>query len=222
MNDKLKQIHKESSDMDYKNVTLGKRTAKSSFLYDKRIKKYFDETIKLEHEKTKVELGTRMNKTFQRDSIKNNDHKLDLLNKVIFPSMANIIYLFEQMSKHPEIERKLRKDIHDLFGLRGIEVKRNKDIDQKYRTLLRFIRSLVDYPDNDTALHMLNIMSREVTRKLGNLALDKTDDELTLAMAGNIEKDVNQVNMYIEYLTKVRSKTDINDGSPAASRLIQF
>jgi hypothetical protein len=44
--------------------------------------------------------------------------KVIMLNKYIFPSMANIVFFFRYISRYPEIKRVFENDIKDLLGVR--------------------------------------------------------------------------------------------------------
>jgi hypothetical protein len=44
--------------------------------------------------------------------------KVILLNRCIFPSMANIVFFFRYMSRYPQLRRVFDNDIRDLLGVR--------------------------------------------------------------------------------------------------------
>ena len=44
--------------------------------------------------------------------------KVRILDKFVFPAMANLFYFFNEISKHPELQESFDDDIKDLLGVR--------------------------------------------------------------------------------------------------------
>jgi hypothetical protein len=63
--------------------------------------------------------------------------------------MANLIYFFEFINEHHELEGVFDEDIEDLFGFRGSHVERKKLDDPTYLTFFRFMSCILNYDAND-------------------------------------------------------------------------
>lgn len=63
--------------------------------------------------------------------------------------MANLIYFFEFINEHHELEGVFDEDIEDLFGFRGSHVERKKHDDPKYLAFFRFMSCILNYDAND-------------------------------------------------------------------------
>ena len=123
------------------------RQAQSGYLFSEYLDRYLQEKLKVE--KLKQESGDKISK-LDMPRIKANDkNKVKILNNHIFRSMANLVYFFEFINKHPELEGVFDDDVEDLFGLRGSHVKRHKIEDGKYLVFLRFLDAVLGYDAND-------------------------------------------------------------------------
>ena len=58
--------------------------------------------------------------------------------------MANLIYFFEFINEHHELEGVFDEDIEDLFGFRGTHVERKKLDDSKYLAFFRLMRLYIE------------------------------------------------------------------------------
>ena len=63
--------------------------------------------------------------------------------------MGNLIYFFEFINEHHELEGVFDEDIEDLFGFRGSHVERKKHDDPKYLAFFRFMSCILNYDAND-------------------------------------------------------------------------
>ena len=93
--------------------------------------------------------GNKLSKNDMLEKNANDKNKVKILNKHIFQSMANLIYFFEFINGHPELEGVFDHDVEDLFGLRGSHVKRHKIDDGKYLVFLRFLDAILSYDGNN-------------------------------------------------------------------------
>ena len=98
-----------------------KITAANCYRYEPKLEEYLIEALRLQkaEEENSKEPGSKVSNKHDREKLKNQNDKVDVLNKIIFPSMANLIYLFEFINKHPELTILLNKDIDELLGLKG-------------------------------------------------------------------------------------------------------
>lgn len=125
-----------------------KRKAHSDYPFRAfRASQYLEKYLKkkLEIEKRKKEPGYQLSEMDERESKANNKNKNKVLNKHLFPSIANLVYFFEFINKHPELDGIFDEDVQDLFGLRGPHVKRHKVSDGKYLIFLRLLDALLSY-----------------------------------------------------------------------------
>ena len=68
--------------------------------------------------------------------------KVNLLNNVIFPSMANLLFFFESVAKYPQLQKVFDSDIRDLVGInRQIQ---NGKLPPYADTFSRLITAMVD------------------------------------------------------------------------------
>lgn len=138
-------------------VDTHKRQAQDSYLFNEVLERYMKEKLRIERLKiTAEEPGNKLSEIDLREIKANDKNKVKILNKHIFPSMANLIYFFEFINKHPELEGVFDDDVEDLFGLRGSHVKRHKTDDGKYLVFLRFLDAILGYDGNDVIVEEMD------------------------------------------------------------------
>ena len=71
--------------------------------------------------------------------------KVHYLNNVIFPSMANVVYFLEMVSKNPELQEEFDDDVLDLLGLRITEEMENKGGNDF--VIARLTRAVIDWTE---------------------------------------------------------------------------
>jgi glutaredoxin-related protein len=71
--------------------------------------------------------------------------KVHYLNNVIFPSMANVVYFLEMVSKNPELQEEFDDDVLDLLGLRITEEMKNKGGNDF--VIARLTRAVIDWTE---------------------------------------------------------------------------
>src|ERR1044072_1413522 len=92
----------------------------SPFIFSKLLEGYLQEKLLIEKEiKIKKNSGGRITETDERRIRNNDDKKVRILNNHIFRAMANLIYFFEFLNKHQELDGLFDTDVEDLFGFRG-------------------------------------------------------------------------------------------------------
>lgn len=107
--------------------------------------RYFEETLDLEkHRKSgkKTDQGSSIGSTDEKMRkiglrIRNNNDAKSRAIDNLFESMANLIYFFEFIDKHPEFIERFDDDIEDLFGLKA------NTTDIKKSPFSRLIRSIL-------------------------------------------------------------------------------
>lgn len=103
---------------------------------------YLKETLRLEKVKLKKKEGGKITETDRRQIANNDDTKLSVLDKYIFPSMANLIYFFEFLNNNPQLIEKFDEDIVDLFGLKA-------HTNPKFFAFPRFVTAVIGEGFND-------------------------------------------------------------------------
>lgn len=123
-----------------------KKTTESKFLYHDSLEDYLKKKLVIERDiKMKEETKTPITETDRKVIRNNDDMKVRTLNNHIFRSMANLIYFFEFINKHHELDGVFDKDIEELFGFKGQHVKRHKMNDGNYLVFLRFLDAILNY-----------------------------------------------------------------------------
>ena len=91
------------------------------------------------------------------------------LNNDIFCSMANLIYFFEFINKHHELEGIFDEDVEELLGFKGPHAKRFKIEDPKYLTFFRLINGILNYDGDDI------VVKKDGDKVLTSRRIKKTD-----------------------------------------------
>ena len=97
---------------DSKNIPL----ATNCYTPSETLQNYLNERLQLERIEADVgdAAGTNLTKKIREMS----RMKVHVLNKIVFPSMANIVYFLETVSKNPELQKVFDNDLKELFGIR--------------------------------------------------------------------------------------------------------
>jgi hypothetical protein len=113
--------------------------AKKCFTPDARLKQYMQERLQLTKEMEKLdaagkEFSAEVNKTDRYLRTK----KTRVLDTIIFPAMAALIYFFRFIAKHPELHPLFENDIKDLLGIRRDDPEK-QDAGHMFYDLLDYI-----------------------------------------------------------------------------------
>ena len=108
--------------MSEKNIKTQKTSDKSVDKFriiteDPKLKKYLEETLRVEDLRKKKK-RTKISSPEEREIKNNDDKKVGILDKHIFGSMANLIYFFKFMFRHPELLDRFGEDIEELLRLK--------------------------------------------------------------------------------------------------------
>ena len=209
-----KDFTKDKKNWSKKAIINGKKTTANCFRYDSTLKDYLDEALRLLKEEEDVQPGSKLGNKHYTRKARNQGVKVDVLNKIIFPSMANLIYLFEFINHHPQLGRLLDKDIDELLGLKGVHFKtRNADERKKYSAFQRIMYSLISYQNKNTRLAILNIIGHEIIKQLIILGTEKEP------LIGNkiLLQDLGRAQVWMRHVT-----SDIKLNVNRAHRPITF
>jgi hypothetical protein len=145
----------------------------NSYTCSAYLKEYLKETEAIARLKDDYSADNRELGKHDKLRVRSNDaEKVRILRKNIFGSMANLIYFFEFLNKHPELISKFGDDVEELFGLRATK-------NMKSNTFPRLVYALLGYDDsrNDTKerfnyrRRLLKIMQDCINAKMLNLAM---------------------------------------------------
>ncbi|HEX5187319.1 MAG TPA: hypothetical protein VFV86_10560 [Nitrososphaeraceae archaeon] len=143
--------------------------------------------------------------------------KVDVLNKHIFRSMANLILFFEYIAKYPELRELFDDDVKELFGYirnppdlkKGESSKYNAEYSQRNAIMHRFLDSLLHWDleqdPNNFRLELLQEIYSIFTRYLISLILTENNEKLPQVIVNSIE--------HVEYLIKQHSKDYVKSGN---------
>jgi len=116
--------------------------------------------------------------------------KVYYLNNVIFPSMANIVYFLEAISKNPELQEEFDDDLKDLFGLRYPEDLKNRGYNPVIRRLTDAIIDWTERPIDDEEklsslrnsnlrLALMAIMQQVIYYKARTLSVQEMSEDIS-------------------------------------------
>lgn len=127
-----------------------KHNAQRGYIFSNVLEDYLKEKSKIEKMKRDTKRAGNQLGEIDNRAVKANDRrKVNVLNHHVFRSMANLIYFFEFINTHHELEGIFDDDVEDLLGLRGSYVKRHKIDDPKYLVFFRLIDAMLNYDSED-------------------------------------------------------------------------
>ena len=91
----------------------GTRTIKE----DHKLREFLEETLKAQQLRKKKH-QSKVTSIEERKIKNNDDKKVRILDNYIFRSMANLIYFFTFMIRHPQLMDRFGEDIEELLGLK--------------------------------------------------------------------------------------------------------
>ena len=96
--------------------------------------------------------------------------KVDVLNKHIFRSMANLIILFDNLAEHPELRNIYEEDVKELLGFIGQNAKKYED-----NIVTRLLQSILTWNTNrepiNFRLELMSSIQNVIFHKLIDLSL---------------------------------------------------
>jgi hypothetical protein len=160
-----------------------------SFDPDSRLIQYMQERLQLSVEMEKLDAaGEEFSSEINTKDRGLRTKKTRVLDQIVFPAMANLIYFFKSIAVHPELQTIFENDIKDLLGIR-------RDDPQKHDSGFLFY-DLLDY---------IIIGSKE-----GRYS-DKRDDRVDFRLILN-----DQAQKIVAYKMKQSSVSILKMGGPRA------
>jgi hypothetical protein len=138
----------------------------------------------------KYEVGEKLSKKEEEYGTKLNRRKVDVLNRIIFPSMANVTFFLECLSTYPILKDIFEKDILELLGLYQKSMKHGKSnigmicpmYSNETFVFARFISSALNngnFERFDSRFYLLEYMQREVTKIISEMAEDEFGEQFS-------------------------------------------
>ena len=94
---------------------------------DKKLVKYMKEKSSLERKsstrKARRKVDSKPKRRLRQITTKIRslqNTKTEVLDEIVFPSMANLIFFFESISRYAELEENFQADITELFGIKRL------------------------------------------------------------------------------------------------------
>lgn len=164
------------------------------------------EILLYEKEKIKNSNKSKLTTTEKRERGRINKSKTDLLDRAIFPSMANITYFFEYIEKNKILLNLFDKDIKELLGIvnqhRNEEyAKDDKGKDPTFRTSFvfgRFISSLCD-PELLIISSIKNFQKNQYN-DINQLKINKKKNKINIHIDRSIIFENNYRFILLEYM----------------------
>lgn len=174
-----------------------------SFVPSSSLKKMLEEKLRLENKRKKNEIGEE---ELRQELNKWSRRKVDVIDRHIFQSMADLTYFFEFCKKHNNILDDFENDIEELFGFKGPHMTSAKDDKLEFNIFDRFIDAIINTgnPKDFTKfrVYLINIIAYNMFKKIrGSSYLDDNfkDNELFINV---IVPDLGRAHSWIKYLLK--------------------
>jgi len=198
---------------------------KKGYSLSPRIEEYLRETLEIHKLKvTKKNDGSKIGIVDRRQIRHNDKKKVNILNKYIFQSLANLTYFFEFLNKYPELISDFENDIEELFGYKGPHMYSSKGDQFKYCVFLRFIEAILNTDKaNDITrfrVFVINTLQHSLLSKINNIYLEKSmkeEDEEHSLYTNVISNDISRCKAWIKYVTK-----DVNCSTTKPHRIAKF
>lgn len=186
-------------------MTNTNQLGQKSYTFSRFLKEYLDEVLKIEKIKKSHTDNSRLGVHDQRRIRNNDEKKVNVLNKRVFESMANLIYFFEFLNEHPELISKFGDDIEVLLGLRSHGT-------YKLQTFRRLLDALLGYdPERDTdnrfsfRRRLLEISQFCILEKMESLTKTKKSwpiESPTLHLQDMIMSDMQRAEVWTNFFDK--------------------
>lgn len=159
----------------------------------------------LESRKTAIEaLANRLSNsqwkelgTIKKRSKTLKNTKMDILNEIIFPSMANLTFFFEAISDSLQLQEAFESDIRELLGIRRINPNPGNYAFMFDRLLRAILKGRVY--ENDFRIKLIHQLQEIIYNKLYLLTYDILNTDLAVR---NVMEDVGRTMAWTEMISK--------------------
>jgi hypothetical protein len=185
---------------------------------------YFQEDEKLNKRKVAGEGDIPEDEKQKLNKTKRNldRRKVDVLDKHVFRSMANLILFFDNLAKHPELRYVYEEDLKELLGFIGQNAKKYED-----NIVTRLLRSILTWNTNrdpiNFRLELMSSIQNVLFHEIINLTL--MDENLGESITNTIvNPDVGRALIWCRmFSAKYRqSEKKIEDQAREPNRPINF
>ena len=118
------------------------RLSRECYTSDARIIHYIKDRVKL-NKVLKEKSRSRLSLKEDQFDVKLRQDKKRLLDNVIFPSMANLVVFFENLSENQELRELFEDDVKELLGFKGQDAKYEDNI------ITRLLQSILKWNTNN-------------------------------------------------------------------------
>ena len=185
------------------------------YKYDERISEYMKDKTKL-NELFKEKMRSRFSKKEKKFDNDVRQRKKRMLEKIIFPSMANLVVFFEYLKDNLELRNDFEDDIKELFGYIG-DYQFEKGKHGYQNVMVRFMESLLfldldkkDYSD-DFRLGLIGDIQGVLygnIHYLANKEFSKTDQAVYEIIKSHMGQALAWARMYHHKYENIQFKKD--------------
>jgi hypothetical protein len=172
---------------------------------DRKLSEYLNETLETQDYRKKKKENKKLTK-IEATKIKNNDDKkVGILDKHIFGSMADLIYFFKFMLRHPELIDRFGEDIEELLGLKE-EMSNDASQNLGFSALVNLILNYPSHHDPEESLndnrfyfkrHLLPILQDSIYHHIITIFRHRQHDMIFKMMVDN---DFQRAKTWTEYV----------------------
>ncbi len=153
------------------------------YIPDSTLVKFMGRKLRIEKMKEEIHLSTEASPSdsFKKEIRKNDRMKSHILDKFIFPSMANLTFFFECIAEYPELQKTFEDDIKELLG-----IKRNNPVSKIYGFMFS---KLIDCILSWDVIHI-----KDPIRGRKNFRVDLMN-VLQIIVANHFEEKISELNV---------------------------
>ncbi|MGD1838538.1 MAG: hypothetical protein ACPKPY_10845 [Nitrososphaeraceae archaeon] len=158
---------------------------KNSYSVSDTLLSYLDERVTTTKQRMKIlDAGEKISDELEKKNNSLKKRKVWILDKYIFPSMANLVVFFECLEKNPEIRELFEDDIKELLGYVKEPLDKTKEDQSSYfarhNIITRFLESLLynnffKNDPNNFRLELLSDIQRIIFNQITSLARYESD-----------------------------------------------
>jgi hypothetical protein len=172
------------------------------FKPDKAIVGYMKEKLQIDQKKSEsVKRGEELSEKDERRERNLRTDKTRMLDKIIFPSMANLTYFLDSISKHPNLQSIFEDDLKDLFGIK----RNNPDAQNRGFMFGKLMTGIMSWdplaidPKVKDKRNFRLILLRILQRAIFDLTMQLAIEEFPTGTAKIISEDIARAVAWIDF-----------------------
>jgi hypothetical protein len=161
--------------------------ASNCYTPERTLKNYLEQRLQIERTEDNNDDAASANLTKKIKEM--NRMKVYVLNKIIFPSMANVVYFLETVSENPELQKVFDDDLKELFGIRYPAQLKNKSYSPIIRRLTEAMINWREDTDetpyerrkhrnNNFRLALIAVMQHVIFQRIVLLSMDEVGGDM--------------------------------------------